>query len=496
MREERAMRSKSVDVRDAAPVVVWFTRDLRLADHPALLGAVATRRPIIACYVLDEQGRAAPGAASRWWLHGSLAALHGALKRRGGGLVLWRGVPQEALVALAKRVGAAEVVCSRRYEPEAAAAERDVAAALHAIGVGFTACGGRLLLEPEALRNRAGEPFKVFMPFWRACSAAVTTGASRPAPRAIRFYRPLPKGDRLEEWRLRPTAPDWAGGFDALWKPGEEGAIERFGAFLEAGLADYQELRDRLDAGATSGLSAHLHFGEISPGQVWSAVHAYAAQHGRAARGAAAFLRELLWREFSYHLLAQRPDLPEQPFRPAFARFPWRDDESAYGAWQRGATGYPLVDAGMRELWLTGWMHNRARMVVASFLTKHLLIPWQRGAAWFWDTLVDADLANNSVSWQWVAGSGADAAPYFRVFNPVLQGKKFDPSGAYVKRWVPELAALPAHVIHAPWHARAASLRAARVELGRDYPLPIVEHELARRRALGAHARMRALAAR
>jgi deoxyribodipyrimidine photo-lyase len=282
---------------------------------------------------------------------------------------------------------------------------------------------------------------------------------------------------------LLPTTPDWASGLRETWTPGETAAQARLDRFVAGHLTDYDRLRNRPDLDATSGLSPHLHWGEISPRQVWHAAEAAGAPRGK---GTQTFLKELLWREFSYHLLWHRPEMPEQPLKPAFADFPWRNDPKALRAWQRGRTGYPIVDAGMRQLWHTGWMHNRVRMIVASFLIKHLLLPWQEGEAWFWDTLVDADLAANSASWQWVAGCGADAAPYFRIFNPVLQGAKFDPDGAYVRRWVPELARLAAALIHAPWQASPIELNDAGVVLGRTYPAPIVDHSAARARALAA----------
>ncbi|MCK6372352.1 MAG: FAD-binding domain-containing protein, partial [Gammaproteobacteria bacterium] len=277
-----------------------------------------------------------------------------------------------------------------------------------------------------------------------------------------------------------------AAGLRARWQPGEASAQRSLRHFVDKSLADYPQRRDRCDLAGTSALSPHLHFGEIGPRQIWHALRSRAAGDSRIGAGAEAFLRQIGWREFSIHLLHHWPDLATRPFQPAYAQFPWRRAPAALRRWQRGHTGYPLVDAGMRELWTTGWMHNRVRMITASFLVKHLLIHWREGEAWFWDTLVDADLANNAASWQWVAGCGADAAPYFRIFNPVLQGQKFDPQGDYVRRWLPELARLPARYLHAPWQADPATLKSAGVGLGKDYPLPIVEHRAARERALAA----------
>ena len=466
------------------PVILWYRQDLRVADHPALTAAVESGAPVLPLFVLDDAtpGGWRPGGASRWWLAGSLAALDGELRARGSRLILRRGRAVDALGALVAETGAGGIVFTRRYEPAHAAEERALAEAWEARGLACRRFGGGLLFEPEAVRTKAGDPFRVFTPFYRACLAAAAPRAPLAAPARIPAPVAWPDSERLEDWRLRPTAPDWAQGLRARWRPGGAGAKARLEAFLDERLAGYAHDRDRPDRDGTSSLSAHLHFGEISPRQVWHGVR-HLADAGRGEDGGGeAFLRELVWREFSTHLLAHWPDIAEQPFDPKFAAFAWREDAAALEAWQRGETGYPMVDAGMRQLWRTGWMHNRVRMVVASFLTKHLLIPWQAGARWFWDTLVDADLANNSASWQWVAGCGADAAPYFRVFNPVLQGRKFDPQGAYVRHWVPELRALPDQAVHAPWQAGASVP---------GYPAPIVDHAAARRRALAAFDQIR-----
>jgi deoxyribodipyrimidine photo-lyase len=468
-----------------APVLLWFRQDLRLIDNPALAAAVATGRPVIPVFVLDEHaaGRWAPGGAARWWLHVSLAALAGALVERGSRLVLRRGRAVDVIPRLVEETGAVAVHASRLYEPWARASDAAVAAALKRRGVAIHGANTALLFEPWTVRTQAGGPFGVYTPFSRACFAAGPPPRPLPAPAHIPRPEHLPPSEALDDWGLLPTSPDWAGGLRATWRPGEDGAQGRLERFLAHGLEDYDTDRNRPDRDATSGLSPHLHWGEISPRQVWHAAEAAGAPRRR---GTETFLKELLWREFSYHLLWHNPEMPEQPLKEAFRNFPWRNDPPALRAWQRGRTGYPIVDAGMRQLWHTGWMHNRVRMIVASFLIKHLLIPWQEGEAWFWDTLVDADLAANSASWQWVAGCGADAAPYFRIFNPVLQGRKFDPEGAYVRRWVPELAHLPAAHIHAPWEAPPVALHDAGVTLGRSYPHPIVDHAAARARALAA----------
>ena len=471
------------------PVVHWFRSDLRLADNPALAAAVDSGAPLVLVYVLDETaaGRWAPGAAARWWLHHSLAALTHDIEMRGGRLLLLRGAARGVIADLVRETGAGMVTCSRAHEPWSGELERQLKLDLEGMGVALKRYAGRLLHEPESIRAQAGDPYRVYTPFWRAVLGAGAPRRPSAAPQALKPLRAQPDGVSLADLKLQPTAPDWAGGLRASWRPGEDGARERLGRFLEADVARYHELRDRPDTAGTSRLSPHLAFGEISPSTVWHAARAREFVDPAAARGVEVFLKELVWREFSAHLLHHFPTLPERPLRADLDGFPWREDATQLAAWQRGRTGYPIVDAGMRELWATGYMHNRVRMIVASFLIKDLMIPWQHGEAWFWDTLVDADLASNAASWQWVAGTGADAAPYFRVFNPVTQGIKFDPDGAYVRRWVPELAELPAPAIHAPWEAAAAVLAAAGVRLGQSYPLPLVDHALARRRALEAY---------
>ena len=454
-----------------------------------MTAAVATGRPVVALYVLDDEtaGQWAPGGASRWWLHGSLAALERALADCGGRLVLRRGPARRVVAEVVEETAAEAVFFTRCYEPYAAALEADIADDLAARGVDCRRFGGGLLFEPETIRTKAGEPFRVFTPYYKACLERTPPKAPLPAPDAVPAPAGLPDSEALEDWRLLPTAPDWAGGLRAAWTPGEAGARARLDAFMDHAMAGYKDRRNRPDVAGTARLSPHLHFGEIGPRQVWHAAEArLAADAGGGESGARSFLRELVWREFSYHLLHHWPDLPTAPFRPDFAGFPWADDAAGLAAWQQGRTGYPIVDAGMRELWHTGWMHNRVRMITASFLVKDLMVPWQAGEAWFWDTLVDADLANNAASWQWVAGCGADAAPYFRIFNPVRQGEKFDPDGAYVRHWVPELAGLPAAYIHAPWTAPEDVLSQADVRLDESYPRPIVDHAVARRRALAA----------
>ena len=468
----------------SGPVIVWFRRDLRLSDHAPL--QAARNGIVIPVFIWspDEEGDWPPGAASRWWLHHSLEALNADLVKRGSRLIVRRGSASKALTQLVRETGAVAVHWHRRYEPWAAAQERRVESALGALGCTTRAFEGSLLADPRSFANATGKPFQVFTPFYRALLQRMSIiGSSGPseAPSHIESFAGDLPSQAIADLGLLPKIP-WDRGFRDVWVPGEAGARSRLRAFLAASVASYADRRDRPDADGVSRLSPHLHFGEISPGQVW-----HAAQD---IPGAEPFTRQLVWREFSYHLLHHFPHTPLEPLRPEFAAFPWRSDRAAMGAWQRGQTGYPIVDAGMRQLWQTGWMHNRVRMLVASFLTKDLLIPWQDGARWFWNTLVDADLANNTQGWQWTAGCGADAAPYFRIFNPVTQSMKFDPDGAYVRRWVPELSLMPSEWIHRPWEAPSAALEGAGVRLGTTYPEPIVDHAQARERALEAYYRL------
>ena len=466
------------------PVILWFRRDLRLADNPALHQALATGRAVLPVYVWDErlEGRAI-GAASRLWLDKSLRALDADLRARGGRLILRSGDAEAQLHRLIAETGADQVFMNRLFEPEAFARDADIAHGLKAEGVECRGFNASLMVRPGAVLNGSGQAYKVFTPFLKALLTAAEAPAGLDAPEAVS----VPDGvvsEAVEDWGLHPTRPDWSKGF--VGTPGEAGAKAALAAFVAGGLKTYATDRDRPDRARTSGLAAHLHWGEIGPWRAIEAVRAAAAEGRVPGAEAEKFVAEIGWREFSAHLLHHFPYLPERAFRPEYDAMPWRDDPEGLAAWKAGRTGYPLVDAGMRQLWATGTMHNRVRMVVASFLIKHLLIDWREGEAWFWDCLTDADLASNVQNWQWTAGSGADAAPYFRIFNPVAQGEKFDPAGRYVRRWVPEVARLPDRWLHAPWTAPPMVLAEAGVRLGATYPRPIVDHVEGRERALAA----------
>jgi deoxyribodipyrimidine photo-lyase len=468
------------------PAIVWFRQDLRLADNPALTAA-AKSGPVICVFILDDDtpGAWKWGGASRWWLHHSLTRLKAALDANHVPLVLRRGQPETILIDLATATGAGAVYWNRLYEPYTVTRDTAIKAALTGAGIRAESFAASLLAEPWTVKSQGGGPFRVFTPFWKSTRAAVTVSRPGEIPR-FDAVPAAPESDRLEDWGLLPTMPDWASGLDETWTPGEAGAEARLAVFLDEAAEGYGERRDRPGVEGVSRLSPHLHWGEISARRIWYAVESRLGPAGEP------FLRQLAWRDFAHHLLWQFPELPEKPFNARFADFPWRDDAAHLRLWQQGRTGYPLVDAGMRELWRTGWMHNRVRLVTASFLVKHLLIPWRRGEDWFWDTLVDADLASNAMNWQWVAGSGADAAPYFRIFNPVIQGEKFDPDGVYVRRHVPELARLPSEWLHKPWLAPPEILARAGIVLGKTYPYPIVDHAVARDRALAALGEIRA----
>ncbi|MEM7081472.1 MAG: deoxyribodipyrimidine photo-lyase [Pseudomonadota bacterium] len=473
--------------------LIWYRQDLRLCDHRPLTRALEAGHEVVCCYVYDQHtpGRHRIGGASRWWLHHALVDLDAQLRQRGGRLILRAGRYADVLPTLVKESDASALYFSRHYEPFMADVETQLHADLTADGITVRRFAGNILFDPNQLRTKGGTPFKVFTPFWRNCLAQTPPSPPLAAPETIRFASSQPTSDSVDDWALLPTQPNWAGEMQATWTPTEEAAHQSLEQFLENDVERYNDARNLPSKKGTSRLSPYLHYGQISPAQVWHATTTHVAHRRGPSKGADTYLSEIGWREFSYHLLTQFPELPTKPFRENFERFPWKKNAKRLRAWQTGQTGFPIVDAGMRELWATGWMHNRVRMIVGSFLVKDLLIPWQQGAAWFWDTLVDADLAANSASWQWVAGCGADAAPYFRIFNPILQGEKFDKDGDYVRRWVPELADLPNKWLHNPAEAPANVLASANVTLGKTYPKPLIDRKAARQIALDAFAQIK-----
>ena len=472
----------------------WFRADLRLADNPALVAAVKRGAPVLPVFIWapEEESPWQPGGASKWWLHQSLQALDAGLRSLGSRLVIRRGPTLDALRTLVKETSASALFWNRRYEPAIIARDTRIKEAFRADGFEAESFSAALLHEPWTVQNRSGKPFQVFTAFWRHCLTRPDPAPPLRAPSKLAALAKWPKSLALDQLELEPKI-NWAEGLHAAWSPGEAGALKQLQRFVSGAFDDYATQRNRPDVAGTSRLSPHLHFGELGPRQIWHAVRQMALKRGLdvARWRGSQFLTEVGWREFAHHLLYHFPHTPSEPLRAEFRQFRWRNDNKFLKAWQQGRLGYPIVDAGMRELWTTGWMHNRVRMIVASFLVKDLLIPWQEGARWFWDTLVDADLAQNTLGWQWTAGCGADAAPYFRVFNPLHQGEKFDPQGDYVRRWCPELARLPAQHIHAPHRAPAAVLARAGVRLGRDYPEPIVDHAIAREVALDAFAQLK-----
>ncbi len=475
----------------AAPVIFWFRQDLRLADNPAL-AAAARQGVVMPVYILDDEESAQwrMGGASRWWLHRSLQQLEQQLQ---GHLRFFSGKAGDILQSLSREVGAEKVFWSRCYEPWRIDRDRRIKENLNHAGIVVQSFNASLLWEPWEVLKGDGTPYKVFTPYYRKGCLGRNVPRDPTDPVVSLRFQPLTElsgSCHLDELELLPRQ-SWHKKLEHHWQPGETGAHLRLDQFVTNGLHGYRQGRDFPALKQTSRLSPHLHFGEISPQQIRQALLTAAARGNVPEADLDHFLSELGWREFSYYQLYHVPHLPERPLRVEFERFPWVYDEQRLKLWQRGMTGYPLVDAGMRELWQTGFMHNRVRMVVGSFLVKNLLLPWQQGENWFRDCLVDADLASNSASWQWVAGCGADAAPYFRIFNPVTQGQKFDPQGDYTRRYVPEIAALPDKYLHAPWEAPGELLEQANIVLGRDYPLPIVDLKVSRQRALAAYQQMR-----
>jgi deoxyribodipyrimidine photo-lyase len=467
-----------------SPAIVWFRDDLRVGDNPALLSAAESGRQIVPLFILDEEseGFRALGGAQRWMLHHALAALGEKLGRLGARLVLRRGPAASTLREVIAEAGAGTVYWNRRHSQPAIRVDRELKASLIASGMEAKSYLANLLHEPSVLKTGDGGPYRVYSPFWRAFERHGAPRPPLPGPASLNAFDGPLASLSLDDLALLPTKPDWAGGLRDTWQGGEDAALAMLADFVGNGLKGYADGRDLPAERHVSRLSPYLRFGVISPYQAWEA-----AGTGKASpRDVEKFRKELGWREFSWHLLHHFPDLAWRNFDFRFDDFPWRSQGPEISAWQRGMTGYPMVDAGMRELWATGYMHNRVRMIVASFLVKHLMVDWRIGERWFWDTLVDGDLANNAASWQWVAGCGADAAPYFRIFNPIVQGEKFDPAGRYVRRWLPELARVPDRFIHKPWEAPREILASAGVELGKTYPHPLVEHAAAREKAMQA----------
>lgn len=486
---------KGPSLASDAPVLLWFRKDLRLDDNLALIKSAKSNRPVIPVYI--DCGEASPysplGAAQRWWLHHSLEALDKALDKHGSRLVLRKGEPEAVLRKLAKECGAEVVAVNTVPDPLAEAEDKTLAEALKQDEIAFHAFEGALLHDPVKLLTGGGTGFKVYTPFWRALNQQAPPSPPLGIPKEWKHPGTFPESISLSSFKLLPEKPDWATGFADLWTPGEAGATKRLHEFAEGALAGYAVARDMPGVDGTSGLSPHLALGEISPRRIWQEIDKQQADRkgGPSGEDISRYLKELVWREFSYHLLYHFPDLAKTNWNTSFDALEWHQDSAGFKAWCKGETGYPIVDAGMRQLWQHGWMHNRVRMIVGSFLIKDLLIDWREGEAWFRDTLVDADPASNSASWQWVAGSGADAAPFFRVFNPTLQGEKFDPQGDYIRRYIPELAKLPNSLIHKPSEASLIELKAAGISLGKTYPKPIVDHKMARDRALAALAALK-----
>jgi len=469
----------------SAATLVWFRHDLRIDDNAALQAAIERGQPLVPLYILDvnEDPDWPIGGASRWWLHHALHDLDQQLNKYGLSLVLVEGDTHTELNKWIQSTGAHAVYWNRRYEPAIIERDKQLKQELQADGIDAKSFNSALLFEPHTIQNKSGDPYKVFTPYWRYCRTLSVPAPVKTEIKQAKSCNKAAPGLKLADLKLLPDI-NWDAVFYHHWTPTVAAARQRLKKFVQDPIDDYDRSRDIPEEDGTSRLSPYLHFGQIGPRQIWAALSQADKVSGKDAE---CYWSEIGWREFSYHLLYHFPYSHKTAFRPEYDAFPWQPNEDFLAAWQQGQTGYPIVDAGMRQLWSIGWMHNRVRMIVASLLVKHLLQPWQDGAAWFWDTLVDADLASNSQGWQWTAGSGADASPYFRIFNPITQGEKFDPEGAYVRHWVPELKDLPASSIHQPWKASSDILQRAKVHLGKDYPEPIIKHIEGRGRALQAY---------
>ena len=455
--------------------IVWLRNDLRLQDNPALHQAANEHDAIIPIYIMDPNTPLLLGEAQNWWLHHSLEQLDDSLKAQGLKLCLKKGDALAKINELIEGHDITDVYWNIVYEPQHLEQDSIIKAALEKEDIAVHTFNGSLLIDVNEIKTQDDEFYKVFTPFWKACIKTIDVHEAK----TISDWPKSPKFDSetLKDWELLPKNPNWADAFNEYWQPGEEGAHLKLEQFIENALNNYKNGRDIPSEHATSRLSPHLHFGEISPHQVWRAIHDLKGQEDYKTNAIETYLSEIGWREFCHYLLFHFPKLPKENFRDKFDDFPWAFDDHEFKMWKKGMTGFPIVDAGMRELWKSGYMHNRVRMIVASFLTKDLLIDWRKGASWFEHTLLDADLANNRAGWQWTAGCGADAAPYFRVFNPILQGEKFDPEGTYIKKWIPELKDLDKKYIHKPWQAKEDGIET-------NYPEPILDHGEARKKAL------------
>lgn len=471
------------------PAIVWLRDDLRVSDNPALKFAADSGKPVIVLYVYCYgEGLTRPfGAAQKWFLHHALMDVSKSLAKIGGKLTLVTGDPRQIIPKLVDETQADLISWNRRVGEKELKIDTELKKSLQGKEIDVHSHQGSLLHEPFLVKTASGGPYRVYTPFWKSFSSGDTPRKPLTAPPSLKSYEGDLRHVHLQSLKLLPNKPNWAEGWQDIWNVSENGAQEVLSHFLENGIHGYNGGRDFPAKRNVSRLSPYLRFGLISPYQIWQATK-FSEETSIASNGdCEKFLKELVWREFAYHLLFHYPDLGHINFSEKFDRFPWaKPNPKTLVRWQMGNTGYPIVDAGMRELWQTGYMHNRVRMVVGSFLVKHLLIDWREGEKWFWDTLVDGDPANNTSSWQWIAGCGADAAPYFRIFNPILQGKKFDPDGEYVRQYVPEIAKLPDKYLHNPWEAPAEILTSSDVKLGETYPEPMVDHNFARKRALAA----------
>jgi len=474
--------------KDDSAIILWLRKDLRLSAHPAWQAAIAQKRPVIAVYIWNpkEEEPWPIGEASRWWLNKSLDRLQHDLQSIGSRLIFRSGDSRAELLEIAKTCGSKTIFWSRQYEPHLKNRDQKLKQDLQDLGFTVQSFNSSLLVEPWDILNQTKKPYQVFTAYWKKLEHCVVLPKPYRLRDALQPVKKWPSSLKLSDLEIAPKHP-WHKKLEQHWQPGETQALHRLKNFIDNSASNYAIKRDFMAEDITSRLSPHLHFGEISPLQIWDTVkktYLFTKQKTGLTKNLQSFLREIAWREFSYYLMYHFPHMVHAPLQEKFKNFPWDNSNRHLQSWQKGRTGYPIVDAGLRELWETGFMHNRVRMIVASFLTKDLFVSWQKGAAWFWETLVDADLANNTQGWQWTAGCGADAAPYFRIFNPVLQSEKFDPDGTYIRRWLPELKKLPAPWIHKPFLATPKLLQQYDVFLGKTYPNPIVDHGNAREHAL------------